>query len=105
MKKLLLLPLIFMSLPLLGQQHSIGLQGGINLAQISTNYKSEFRYGIQTGANYQYDHNDKYIFGVDFLLIERGASVGANHTNEQGNATGIILVSKIETDYISVPLK
>ena len=93
-----------MSLPLLGQQHFIGLQGGINLAQIS-NVESEFRYGIQTGVNYQYAHNDKYIFGVDFLLIERGASFGYNLTDEQGNALGIILVSKVEADYISVPLK
>lgn len=95
---------IFMSLPLLGQQHFIGLQGGINLAQIS-NFESEFRYGTQTGVNYQYAHNEKYIFGVDFLLIERGASFGQNHTDEQGNLSGIILVSKVETDYISVPLK
>lgn len=93
-----------MSLPLLGQRHFIGLQGGVNLAKIA-GIESEFRYGVQTGLNYQYALNDTYIYGVDFLLIQRGMSQRLIHVDAQGNDTGIRLVGNLETDYISIPLK
>lgn len=95
-------------IPVFGQNHFIGLQGGINLTNVnSSNFSSnnDNRTSFNSGLTYQYFLNEKFNLGIDLLYFQRGFTNDIVYTDESGNPTGESATSEFNYDYLSLPLK
>ena len=92
----------------LGQVHSIGIQFGANLTNL-TAYKSfedsKFRTGIIGGFNYEFLFKDKNSLGADLLYSQQGLKVNVTFTDEFGNIIGGNAETKFYYDYLIMPVK
>ena len=107
MKNILLIGLILFSINVFGQVHSIGVQGGLNLS----NYTSEiefgdkkFKPGILSGFNYEYLYRSKYTLGADLLYSQQGFQDEVKFYNAQENVYRSSDL-KFSYNYLSVPVK
>jgi hypothetical protein len=108
MRKILTVLTIVISPPSFGQNHFIGLKGGINRTNINSNNfinNNENRPGLNGGLTYKYLLNEKFNLGVDFLYFQKGFTNDIVFTDELGNPTGERATSKFNYDYLSFPLK
>ena len=107
MKKLLLILLIGISMNVVGQIHSIGIQGGVNLTNLTgdTFKDSQFRTGIIGGFNYELLFKNRYTIGTDLLYSQQGFSDKFIFMNDFGNVLRKGPESKYYYDYLSVPIK
>jgi hypothetical protein len=108
MKKLITVLTIVISIPTFGQNHFIGLQGGINWTNVnSSNFLSsnDNRTGFNSGLTYQYFLNERFNLGIDLLYFQKGFTNEIVFTDEFGNPTGESATSTFNYDYLSVPLK
>lgn len=108
MKKIIALVFILSSIPVFGQNHFIGLKGGINLTNIvSDNFlsKSGFRNGFTGGFTYEYQFENKFNVGLDFLYAQKGFTYDLIFTDELGNQFGPGLRTQYNHDYFSLPIK
>ncbi len=108
MRKTIVVLTIIISVPAFGQNHFIGLQGGINLTNVnSTNFINghDRRTGINSGLTYQYHLNQRFNLGIDLLYFQRGFTVDVVFRDEFGNSTGGRATSEFNYDYLSLPLK
>lgn len=107
MKKIILICIVIKALTVNGQQHFIGLRGGLSLT--NTISKSDdiepyndygFRKGINGGLTYDFVGRRSISFSTDFIYNQRGM------VNEQfDNIIGQWNNSKINFDYLSMALK
>ncbi len=96
------------SIPACGQNHFIGLKGGINRTNVnSTNFinGSENRTGLNSGLTYEYYLNNRFNLGIDLLYFQKGFTVNDIYTDEFGNPTGESAPSEFNYDYLILPLK
>lgn len=94
--------------PVFGQNHFIGLKGGINWTNINSTMflvNNNSRTGFNGGFTYQYFLNERFNIGGDLLYFQRGFTNDAMFTDEFGNPSGEKLTIKFDYDYLSVPLK
>ena len=106
MKNLLLIGLILFSMNVIGQVHSIGVQGGVNLSNYTSNIDfgdKQFKTGIISGFNYEYLYKSKYTLGADLLYSQQGYKDETQFVDEYGNISSSKL--KLSYDYLSVPIK
>lgn len=99
---------IVISIPTFGQNHFIGLQGGINWTNVnSSNFISDNnnRTGYNGGLTYQYFLNERFNLGIDLLYFQRGFTNDIVFTDEFGNPTGERATTTFDYDYLSIPLK
>lgn len=107
MRKLLLILLTGISINVFGQIHSIGIQGGVNLTNLTGDIfkDSKFRSGIIGGFNYELLFKNNYTIGTDILYSQQGFVDKITFTDEYGNVLGTEPDSKYYYDYLSIPIK
>jgi hypothetical protein len=108
MKRILTVLTIVLSIPAFGQNHFIGLKGGINWTNVnSSNFMSnnDNRTGFNSGLTYQYFLNERFSIGIDLLYFQRGFTNGNVFTDQLGNLNEERATSTFDYDYLSIPLK
>lgn len=104
--KLILFCLYLISLNVSGQIHSIGVQGGMNLSNISHDFikNSNYRKGISAGVNYEFQFSKHLLIGADLMYVQKGYHGDLIFTDQDGVVIGSSL-TKDHYNYISLPLK
>lgn len=72
MRNIIVFIFMFSVIPAFGQNHYIGLRGGINLSSIvSDNFLSESgsRIGLIGGLTYEYKFENKFNIGLDLCRL------------------------------------
>ncbi len=108
MKKFVLIILSLISINVSGQLQFIGIHGGLNLTNITSDAtfnNRKFRPGIMIGLNYEYIFSAKYSVGADVLYSQQGFRDKMISSNGGSNPIEGSYVIKFYYDYVSVPLK
>ncbi len=108
MKKIRFLFLLFISIHGLGQNHLIGVQGGLNLTDLTAKNvfdDTNMRPGFIGGITYELKIADDYRIGIDALYAQQGFIDNMIYTDEYGNETGGNTKFKFNYDYFSLSLK
>lgn len=92
---------------LFGQDHSIGIQGGVNLTNSSDSksfQNSKFKTGIIGGLNYECLFKNNFSLGADLLYSQQGFKY--NNTTFQDVFGNVInFEPKFHYDYLQLPIK
>jgi len=108
MKNILLIILTIATLKVAGQNHLIGVKGGVNSTNItSSNFisQSDSRTGLTAGLTYEFLFKKHFSIGADLIYNQRGFTNDLVFTDNLGNPTGEKFTSKFNYDYISLPIK
>jgi hypothetical protein len=108
MKNILLIILTIATLKVAGQNHLIGVKGGVNSTNItSSNFisQSDSRTGLTAGLTYEFLFKKHFSIGADLIYNQRGFTNDLVFTDNLGNPTGEKCTSKFNYDYISLPIK
>jgi len=108
MKNILLIILTIATLNVAGQNHFIGLKGGVNSTNItSSNFLSqtESRTGLTAGLTYEYLFKKHFSVGADLIYNQRGFTNDIVFTDNSGNPTGEKYTTTFNYDYVSLPIK
>jgi len=108
MKNILLIILTIATLKVAGQNHLIGVKGGVNSTNItSSNFisQSDSRTGLTAGLTYEFLFKKHFSIGADLIYNQRGFTNDLVFTDNLGNPTGEKYTSKFNYDYISLPIK
>ena len=95
------------SINVAGQFHYIGVQGGLNLSNITNNDfidNTKWRNGIITGLNYEFRFPGNLLIGADLLYIQNGFRSDLILTDEDGNILDKSAI-KDNFDYLNLPIK
>ena len=74
MRKIITLLIVLFTVPVFGQNHFIGMKGGINYANvISDNFliDNDYRNGFIGGLTYEYEFKKKFHFGLDLVYAQK----------------------------------
>jgi hypothetical protein len=91
MRKIIAFLSVLCTIPAFGQNHVIGLKGGINWTNvISDNFLSdnEYRNGFVSGLTYEYEFKRKFQIGLDLVYSQKGFKNDIIFTDETGNPIG-----------------
>jgi hypothetical protein len=105
MKKLLIIILFTASLSAFGQNHYLGLQGGINMTNLPAKKSfpdAEMRIGFIGGFNYEYKTSKNYRLGIDILYSQQGFIHNLRVYDDGRGETGI---SEYKFDFFTIPIK
>lgn len=108
MRKIITVLFIVLSVPVFGQNHFIGVKGGMNWTNVnSSNFISnnDNHTGFNGGLTYEYHLNEKFDLGIDLLYVQKGFTNDMIFTDETGNPTGEYATSVFDYDYLSFPIK
>jgi hypothetical protein len=108
MKNLLLIILTISTLKVVGQNHLIGVKGGVNSTNItSSNYlsQSDSRTGLTAGLTYEFLFKKHFSIGADLIYNQRGFTNDRVFTDNLGNPTGEKYTTTFNYDYVSLPIK
>lgn len=108
MKKVLLLMMVLATICVIGQNHLLGIKGGIGLTNISeNNFPGDYsnRIGSMGGLTYEYLLSEQFSLGADLLFNQRGFRSYLIFTDDLGNPTGEKALFKDNYNYLSLPLK
>jgi hypothetical protein len=96
------------TLKVAGQNHFIGVKGGLNSTNItSSNFLSQIdsRTGLTAGMTYEYLFKKHFCIGADLIYNQRGFTNDIVFTDNLGNPTGEKHTTKFNYDYVSLPIK
>ena len=107
MKNLTLIMLLIFPLPVVGQNHFLGLKGGVNWTNATSTFlvDNNNRTGFSGGLTYEYRLKKHFIIGADLLYLQNGFTNDITFTDKNGNPIGEKGRSDFNYDYISFPLK
>jgi hypothetical protein len=108
MKNILLIILTIVTLKVAGQNHLIGVKGGVNSTNItSSNFirQSDSRTGLTAGLTYEFLFKKHFSIGSDLIYNQRGFTNDLVITDNLGIPTGEKYTSKFNYDYFSIPIK
>ena len=108
MKHKLLIILTITTLKVVGQNQFVGVKGGVNMTNItSSNFlsKTESRIGLTAGLTYEYLFKKDFSIGADLIYNQRGFINEIGFIDELGNQTGEKYSTKMNYDYVSLPIK
>ncbi len=108
MRKIITLLIVLFAVPVFGQNHFIGLKGGINWTNvIADNFLSDndYRNGFVGGLTYEYEFKKKFHIGLDLVYAQKGFNNDIIFTDENGNPIGEKATSGFYYDYLSLPIK
>ena len=108
MKKIFLIVLTITTLKVAGQNHIVGVKGGVNWTNISQNNfvsQHDNRTGLFAGLTYEYLFNKHFLIGADLIYNQRGFTNDIVFTDNLGNPTGEKYTAKFNYDYVSLPIK
>jgi len=100
--------LVSISFDIFGQIHSIGIQAGVNLTNMTdVSYFSarKYRTGMTTGLNYEFLFPNKHSIEADILYNQQGFKNKLNILNGYDMPTGKIDETKFYYDYLSLNIK
>ena len=106
MRKIVLVLALMSTIPVFGQNHFIGLKGGINWSNIniSSKLKGQNRTGFTNGLTYEYQPKKKFHIELDLIYAQKGFKMSNTRTDENGNDLGEYL-NEFNYDYLSFPIK
>jgi len=107
MRQILILLFISISPIVFGQKHFIGIQGGLNLTNLTSKEGFEnttSRTGFIGGIIYDLMLAEKYRIGVDILYSQQGVSDKFILTDDNGAFIGEE-DTEMNYDYLSIPIK
>ena len=108
MKNIFLLILTISTLKVAGQNHLIGVKGGVNSTNItSSNFisQTDYRTGLTAGLTYEFLFKKHFSIGTELIYNQRGFTNGILLTDNFGNPTGEKHITKFNYDYVSLPIK
>jgi hypothetical protein len=112
MRNIILLFLTIATINIYGQNHYIGIKCGASRTQVkddnfteSKSFKRGFRTGLSFGLTYDYLFKKYFNAGADIIYNQRGFTNDIIFTDDLGNPTGKILKTKLNYDYVTIPLK
>lgn len=108
MRKIIPVLLILFAIPAFGQNHFIGLKGGVNWTNvISENFlnNNDYKNGFVGGLAYEYEFKKKFHIGLDLVYAQKGFKNDVVFTDMYGNPIGEKVTSHFNYDYLSLPLK
>ena len=108
MKQIFLIILTITTLKVAGQNHLVGVKGGVNWTNITTSNfvnQHDFRTGISAGLTYEYLFKKHFSVGADLIYNQRGFTNDIVFTDNLGNPTGEKYTTKFNYDYVSLPIK
>lgn len=108
MKNIFLFILTISALKVAGQNHLIGVKGGVNSTNItSSNFLSQnnSRTGLTAGLTYEFLIKKHFSIGADLIYNQRGFTNDLIFTDNLGNPTGEKYTTKFNYDYVSLPIK
>jgi hypothetical protein len=108
MRKLIVALILISTIPVFGQNHIIGLKGGVSLTNIhSSNFLSKVDNltGFNGGLSYEYRFENHFNLGIDFLYFQKGFTNDIIFTDDYGIPTGEKATSYFKYDYLSLPVK
>lgn len=108
MKNKILILLIISTLNVVGQNHFIGVNCGINQTNITSNNfinKSDNRTGLLAGITYEYLFKEHFSIGADLNYNQRGFTNEVVFADNLGNLTGEKFTYIFNYDYFSIPIK
>ena len=107
MRKLLFILLAAISMNAFGQVHSIGIQSGVNLTNLTGNIfkDSGYRTGFIGGFNYELLIKNKYTIGTDLIYSQQGFIDDQTFPDMNSSMLGNTQNSKYYYDYLSIPIK
>jgi hypothetical protein len=109
MKKTFLTILFLFSINVFGQVQFIGIKGGVNFSNISTDAAfndRKFRPGILVGLSYEFKFSVKYSIGVEALYSQQGFKDKMTFTERiMGNDIEVgSYAFKFYYDYMGIPI-
>ena len=109
MKKLFLIILTIASLTVAGQNHLIGVKGGVNITNVKYNddpihIETKNTVSYIRGLTYEYILNKHLSLGAELLYEQRGWNVDVPTFDEFGNP-GNTLTNREDFTYLSLPIK
>jgi len=108
MKNIFIFILIISTLKVAGQNHFIGLNGGVNSTSItSSNFLSQIdsRLGMSAGLTYNYLVKKHFSVGTELIFNQRGFTNDIVFSDNLGNPSGEKHTTRFNYDYVSLPLK
>ena len=108
MKKIIGAFLFIITLPAFGQNHFLGVKGGINHTNVKLGtafLANDYRNGIVGGLTYDYHIGKRFTIGAELLYAQKGFNSEIIFTNEFGIPTGENIIINYNYDYISLPIK
>ena len=108
MKYLLISVIITISFHVRGQNHFIGIKGGVNYTNINSDTffsTSSYRTGINGGFLYDFKLNKKIHFGIEALYSQKGFKYDIHFTDQFGDVIEDKLTLDYNYNYLSLPLK
>jgi hypothetical protein len=107
MRQILIFSFILISSVAFGQNHLIGIQGGLNFTNFTSKESFEntsHRTGFIGGVTYDFMLTEKYRIGVDILYSQQGVKDKFILTNDNGVFIGEEK-TEMNYDYFSIPIK
>lgn len=108
MKRAIIVVVLISSINAIGQNHFLGLKGGISWTNInSDNFLNDNKYrtGFSSGLTYNYRFAENFNIGAELLYDQKGFKNEIVFTDEEGNQIGEKGVSEFKYNYISFPIK
>ncbi len=108
MRKLITVLILISTIPVLGQNHILGLRSGISTTNVnSSNYITgdNDRIGFVGGLTYEYQLNNRFNIGLGLLYSQKGFTNDMIFTDEFGIPTGEKVEFIYDFDYLSLPFK
>lgn len=108
MKSTIIILLLISPISVFGQNHFIGLKGGINWTNINSSdflSNNDNRTGFNGGMTYELRLKNNFNFGVDLLYTQKGFTNDIIFTNETVNPTGEKATIVFNYDYLTFPVK
>jgi|AntRauTorcE11898_2_1112593.scaffolds.fasta_scaffold06875_2 hypothetical protein len=97
-----------LSFTVFGQDHIVGLKGGMNLTNVnSSNFISntDNQTGFSGGVTYEYRLSSKFNFGMDLLYVQKGFTSDIIFIDQTGIPTGEKATLVFNYNYLSLPVK
>lgn len=108
MKKITLALLLLSTVSLFGQNHYLGVKGGLNLTNIKSGtflLINDFRKGVIGGFTYDYAFKNNLTVGTELLYAQNGFNNELFLTDQFGVPLGNNVRFHYNYDYVSIPVK
>ncbi len=107
MRKILAVVIVLFTTPVFGQNHFIGMQGGISWTNVISEdcffTDTKNRIGIMYGVTYDYTFKNKFHFGIDLIYAQKGFRNEVSITDQYEYQHDLEYES--DYNYLSIPLK
>lgn len=108
MKLFITILLTIILIPAFGQNHFVGINGGVSLTNIRSSVikkGTDYKTGFIGGLSYDYRLKSIFNLGIGLQYAQKGYEQNIIFTDENGFSTGETYTFYIDYDYFSIPIK